>query len=120
MVQIQDITSVDDDVARSGERLRLAGNAAYASGDFEAAVRSYRESLEAAPPPSPSAPFALGNRAKALLKLGRTGEALADAERCVTACPPGSPYAAKARFRMGEALEATGGNEEFAGSLLFG
>ena len=108
MVQIQDITSVDDDVARSGERLRLAGNAAYASGDFEAAVRSYRESLEAAPPPSPSAPFALGNRAKALLKLGRTGEALADAERCVTACPPGSPYAAKARFRMGEALEATG------------
>ena len=108
MVKIQDVTPVDDDVARSGERLRLAGNAAYASGDFEAAVRSYRESLEAAPPPSPSAPFALGNRAKALLKLGRTGEALADAERCVAACPPGSPYAAKARFRVGEALEATG------------
>ena len=108
MVHIQDVTPVDNDAARSGERLRLAGNVAYASGDFEAAVRSYRESLEAAPPPSPSAPFALGNRAKALLKLGRTGEALADAERCVTACPPGSPYAAKARFRMGEALEATG------------
>ena len=94
MVQIQDITSVDDDVARSGERLRLAGNAAYASGDFEAAVRSYRESLEAAPPPSPSAPFALGNRAKALLKLGRTGEAWRT--RAVRdGVSPGSPYAAR-------------------------
>ena len=108
MVQIQDVTPVDDDAARSGERLRLAGNAAYNSGDFEAAARSYRDSLEAAPLPSPSAPKALGNLAKALLMLGHPGEALANAERYVQACPPGTPDAAKARFRKGEALEATG------------
>ena len=117
MVQIQDVTPADDDAASSGERLRLAGNAAYASGDFEAAARSYRESLEAAPPPSPSAPYALGNRAKALLRLGRAREALADAEACVRACPSGSPYAAKARFRKGEALEATGALDRARGAF---
>ena len=108
MVQIQDVTPVNDDAARSGERLRLAGNAAYNAGDFEAAARSYRDSLEAAPLPSPSAPKALGNLAKALLMLGHPGEALANAERYVQACPPGTPDAAKARFRKGEALEAKG------------
>ena len=108
MVQIQDVTLVDDDAARLGERLRLAGNAAYNAGDFEAAARSYRDSLEAAPLPSPSAPKALGNLAKALLMLGHPGEALANAERYVQACPPGTPDAAKARFRKGEALEAKG------------
>ena len=40
--------------------------------------------------------------------LGHPGEALANAERYVQACPPGTPDAAKARFRKGEALEATG------------
>ena len=111
MVQIQDVTPAADDAASSGERLRLAGNAAYASSDFEAAALWYRKSVEAAPPPSPSAPYALGNRVKALLRLGRAEEALVDAEACVRACPSGSPYAAKARFRKGEALEATGAQD---------
>lgn len=108
MVHISDITTVDADSARLGEQHRLAGNASFKAGDFEAAVRSYRLSLEAAPPPSPSAAAALGNRARALLNLGRNREALADAELCVRMCPSGTPYAAKSRFRKGEALEATG------------
>jgi len=110
MVQITDLSPGENDDAssRDGERLRLAGNAFFATGDYTSAAKAYASSLAAAPPPSGSAAAALGNRVVALIKLGRLREALADAERCVTVCPPGSPYAAKARFREGEALEAIG------------
>ena len=108
MVQINDITPVEDDAARVGEQLRVEGNKAFTNGDFTAAALSYQQSLQAAPPPAASAYAALGNRSKTLLKLGCIREAIADAEMCVQVTPSGHPYAAKARFRKGEALEALG------------
>jgi tetratricopeptide (TPR) repeat protein len=95
-----------------GEASRLEGNKAYKDGDLASAVALYTQSLAEAPPPSTFAAATLGNRSTAYLALGRKNEALLDAMQSVGLSPAETPYAAKSRFRMGNALVAVGRLED--------
>lgn len=99
-------------VVIKGEASRLEGNQAYKDGDLASAVALYTQSLEEARPPSSLAPVVLGNRSAAYLALGRRVEALRDAEESVRLSPGKTTYAAKSRFRMGNALVANGRLED--------
>ena len=112
MVFLDEIPLSGVDVAPPGERSRLEGNEAFRRGDHALAASLYTASLEEAPPPSTMAPAVLGNRSATYLAMDRASDALEDAERSVALSPAKSPYAAKSRFRLGNALVAVGRAED--------
>ena len=108
------LDEISSDAARDGasrppgEATRLEGNRAFADGDLASAVALYTQSLNEAPPPSAFAAVVFGNRSAAYLALGRKAEALRDAQDSVYLSPALTTYAAKSRFRLGNAESANG------------
>ena len=96
----------------AGEATRLEGNKAFRDGDVASAVVLYTQSLAETPPHSAMAGVVLGNRSAAYLALGRKSEAIDDAEHSVRLSPVNTPYAAKSRFRLGNACVANGRLED--------
>ena len=86
-------------VAEEAEALRLRGNAAFGAKRFDEAAELYGEAI--ACDGQNGALF--GNRAAALLQLGRVQPALKDAREMVRLMPD-TP---KAHFRLGSALSAS-------------
>ena len=112
MVFLDEIPFTGVDAAPRGERSRLEGNDAFRRGDHALAANLYTASLDEAPPPSTMAAAVLGNRSATYLAMDRAVDALEDAERSVALSPAKSPYAAKSRFRLGNALVAVGRAED--------
>jgi tetratricopeptide (TPR) repeat protein len=96
----------------SAEAARAKGNAAFKDGDMATAASMYTDALARVHAPSEMAAQILGNRSAAYVALGRNKDARNDATRCVELSPEGSSYAAKARFRLGNAHHACGDHME--------
>ena len=70
------------------EAERVAGNDAFAAGDYPAAVKRYSEALARGPPGiNPDAHKLLSNRAACYTKLGALAEGLKDADACIALAP---------------------------------
>ena len=97
----------EDERRTAVQACRERGNALFASRDFVGAAAAYTEALEQAlrggVPPGDSARI-LANRAACALKTGRASDALGDARLAVRL----DPGYAKAHYRLGAALEASG------------
>ena len=81
--------------------LRTRGNAAFASGDFPAALQAYTQALHIAP----ATPELWSNRAACYMKLGQPYLAAADAYELLELRPDWP----KSYFRLGKASFAMGG-----------
>jgi tetratricopeptide (TPR) repeat protein len=92
------------------EAIRERGNAAFGAKRFEEAVGLYSEALAL----DSSNGLLYGNRAAALLQLKRVSEAVADACEMVRLLPT----MAKAHFRLGSALSASGQPADAAKALV--
>ena len=93
-------SSIDHEIAHADDA-RARGNDAFATGDLRAAITAYSQALAAAPGDAK----AYSNRAAAILALGgNPGGALEDASRAARI----EPEWAKARVRVGEALNGAG------------
>lgn len=91
------------------EALRLKGNDAFGRKRFEEAVKLYGEALTL----DGGNGLLYGNRAAALMQLGRHQQALVDAKQMVLLLPD----LAKAHFRLGSALSSCGQPADAARAL---
>jgi len=109
-----------------GEACRKRGNAAFAAGDFAAAIEAYNQAIATCAPDDECAVLALGNRVQAHLSAAAAAAsasatssrerqlALEDA-RLLVAKRPAWP---KAHFRLASALAAQPGSEALREALL--
>ena len=92
------------------EALRAEGNAAFGAKRFEDAVRLYGDAIKLAADNG----LLYGNRAAALIQLGKAELAVADAREMVRLLPS----TAKAHFRLGSALAVSGQSADAARALM--
>lgn len=90
--------------SRYVEDLKANGNQSFKEGAYQQAVEFYTQALDAAAENA----VLYSNRCAALLKLGRVGEARADAEKCIHLRPEWE----KAHFRLGSVCVEEGNWEE--------
>ena len=91
------------------EALRLKGNEAFGKKKFDDALQLYSEAITL----DGSNGLLYGNRAATLMQLGRHQQAVSDAKQMVLLLPD----LAKAHFRLGTALSASGQPADAARSL---
>jgi tetratricopeptide (TPR) repeat protein len=89
------------------EDLKAKGNQSFKEGAYQQAVELYTQALDAAAENA----VLYSNRCAALLKLGRVGEARADAEKCINLRREWE----KAHFRLGSVCVEEGNWEEVSG-----
>lgn len=96
--------------SEAAEQAKQRGNAAFGAGRFDEAIAAYSEAITLWPD---GAGLIWGNRSAAKLKLGRSDDAVSDAEQMVQRLPQLS----KAHFRLGSALAAAGRHIDAAGAF---
>ena len=103
-------TEASANTPEAAEALRLRGNTAFGAKRFEEALKLYSDAIVI----DGANGLLYGNRSATLMQLGRAQQAVDDARQMVLLLPD----LAKAHFRLGAALSASGQPADAAKALL--